>query len=42
MYNGDQDGDDDIDFNLGNGNEYNSPPAQQVQDHHPIGIKEDG
>lgn len=44
MYNnGDQDADDDIDFNLGNGNEYNSPPAQaQTQDHHPIGIKEDG
>ena len=44
MYNADQDGDDDIDFNLGNGNDYQSPPAQQqhAQEHQPIGIKEDG
>lgn len=39
MYNGNQDGDDEIDFNLGNANTYNSPP---VQESYGIGIKEDG
>jgi len=36
-YNGD-DGDDDVDFNLGNGNDYNS----HARDNHGPGIKEDG
>lgn len=40
MYNNEQDGDDEIDFNLGNGNEYRESPAQQGG--HGPGIKEDG
>ncbi len=40
MYNNEQDGDDDIDFNLGNSNDYREPPAQHGA--HGPGIKEDG
>ena len=37
---GDQGADDDIDFNLGNGNGYTAPASQP--DAHGPGIKEDG
>lgn len=36
---GQEEDDDEIDFNLGNGNSYNSPKAD---DSYGIGIKEDG
>ena len=40
MYNGEQDDDDDIDFNLGgNGNSYDAPATHEQ---HGPGIKEDG
>ena len=39
MYTGDQDEDDEIDFNTGNGDHHNSPPTL---DAHGPGIKEDG
>jgi hypothetical protein len=39
MYTGDQDADDEIDFNLGNGNSYDTPPTHEA---HGPGIKEDG
>jgi hypothetical protein len=39
-YGGEQDVDDEIDFNLGNGNGYDAPASQQ--DAHGPGIKEDG
>lgn len=40
-YDGDQDLDDDIDFNLGgNGNSYEAPPSHHES--HGPGIKEDG
>ncbi|TAQ89391.1 hypothetical protein B7494_g2286 [Chlorociboria aeruginascens] len=39
MYNGEQDIDDDIDFNLGNGNDYDHPVNHES---HGPGIKEDG
>lgn len=38
-YNGDQDMDDEIDFNLGNGNNYDAPANHEA---HGPGIKEDG
>jgi hypothetical protein len=38
-YSGDQNDDDEIDINLGGGNDYSGPPAQQE---HGPGIKEDG
>ncbi|PSS27523.1 hypothetical protein M430DRAFT_32230 [Amorphotheca resinae ATCC 22711] len=37
-----QDGDDEIDFNLGNGNSYDAPAATNQQESHGPGIKEDG
>ena len=40
MYNNEQDVDDEIDFNLGNGNDYREQPAHQGA--HGPGIKEDG
>jgi hypothetical protein len=40
MYSHDQDGDDDIDFNLGNGNDYREPTTHHGG--HGPGIKEDG
>jgi len=41
-YNNEQDHDDDeIDFNLGNGNDYSAPPLRGPEAHGP-GIKEDG
>lgn len=39
MFGGEQDMDDDIDFNLGNGNGYDAPVHHEV---HGPGIKEDG
>jgi hypothetical protein len=39
MYNNEQDGDDEIDFNLGNSNDYREPSAHE---NHGPGIKEDG
>ncbi len=40
MYSHDQDGDDEIDFNLGNDNDYREPAAHHGG--HGPGIKEDG
>jgi hypothetical protein len=40
MYGGEQDMDDEIDFNLGNGNGYDAPPNHHEA--HGPGIKEDG
>ena len=40
MYNNEQDGDDEIDFNLGNGNDYREQPTHHGG--HGPGIKEDG
>jgi len=40
MYSQDQDGDDEIDFNLGNGNDYREPTTHHGG--HGPGIKEDG
>jgi len=39
MYNGEQEDDDDIDFNLGNGDSYDAPASHEQ---HGPGIKEDG
>lgn len=39
MYNGEQDMEDEIDFNLGNGNSYDTPSSHEQ---HGPGIKEDG
>jgi hypothetical protein len=39
VYAGDQDDEDEIDFNLGGGNSYNTPPTHEA---HGPGIKEDG
>ncbi len=39
LYNGEQDMDDEIDFNLGNGNGHDTSSSQEV---HGPGIKEDG
>lgn len=41
MYENEEDGEDDIEFNMGNGNNYSTPPAHHEQAHGP-GIKEDG
>jgi len=40
MYGGEQDMDDEIDFNLGNGNSYDAPAGHHEA--HGPGIKEDG
>lgn len=39
MYTGEQDMEDEIDFNLGNGNSYDTPTSHEA---HGPGIKEDG
>jgi len=39
IYNGEQDMEDEIDFNLGNGNNYDTPTSHET---HGPGIKEDG
>jgi RNA-binding protein Musashi len=41
MYGNEQE-EDDIDFNLGNGNTYNEPAAAHHEQAHGPGIKEDG
>lgn len=46
-YKNEQDADDEVDFNLGNGNDYSAPPPQESHSHgygqaHGPGIKEDG